>query len=114
MPLITERSQDGLSLKSWRGSGTTRGVVQECGGAIKKGDKSFLENYEPISHLSQMIQDTEKHNQPLCMAFVDYEEAFESTENWTILDALQRCHIDSRYIEVLRYMYKAASMTVYI
>ncbi|XP_047543296.1 uncharacterized protein LOC125075632 [Vanessa atalanta] len=57
---------------------------------------------------------TLEYNQPLCMVFVDYEKAFDSIETWAVLDSLQRCHIDWRYIEVLRCLYNAATMTVHI
>ncbi|KAJ0178721.1 hypothetical protein K1T71_005496 [Dendrolimus kikuchii] len=48
------------------------------------------------------------------MAFVDYEKAFDSIETWAVLESLQRCRIDWRYIEVLRCLYNAATMTVQI
>ena len=139
--------------------GTTPGAWS--GGAVvlffKKGDKSLLKNYRPISLLShvyklfsrvvtnrlarrldefqppeqagfrkgfstvdhihtvrQIVQKTEEYNQPLCMAFVDYEKAFDSIEIWAVLASLQRCRIDWRYIEVLRCLYDAATMTVQI
>ncbi|KAJ0183167.1 hypothetical protein K1T71_001143 [Dendrolimus kikuchii] len=63
---------------------------------------------------SKIIQKTEEYNQPLCMAFVDYEKAFDSIETWAVLESLQRCRIDWRYIEVLRCLYDAATMTVQI
>ncbi len=48
------------------------------------------------------------------MAFVDYEKAFDSIETWAVLEALQRCGIDWRYIEVLECLSNAATMTVQI
>ncbi|CAG9103041.1 unnamed protein product [Plutella xylostella] len=42
----------------------------------------------------------------------NYEKAFDSIELWAMLQSLQRCHIDYRYIEVLRCMYNAATMSV--
>lgn len=40
-------------------------------------------------------------NLPLCLAFVHYEKAFDSIETWAVLESLQRCQIDYRYIEEL-------------
>ncbi|XP_037294135.1 uncharacterized protein LOC119189192 [Manduca sexta] len=45
-------------------------------------------------------------------AFVDYEKAFDSIETWAVLQSLQQCHIDYRYIEVLRCIYNNATMSV--
>ncbi|CAG9133694.1 unnamed protein product [Plutella xylostella] len=75
----------------------------------------FRKGYSTIDHihtLRQVIQKTEEYNLPLCLAFVDYEKAFDSIELWAMLQSLQRCHIDYRYIEVLRCMYNAATMSV--
>ena len=43
---------------------------------------------------------------------MDYEKAFDSIETWAVLQSLQRCQIDYRYIEVLKCLYKNATMSV--
>ncbi|XP_063542662.1 uncharacterized protein LOC134751210, partial [Cydia strobilella] len=65
----------------------------------------FRKGYSTVDHihaLRQVIQKTEEYNLPLCLAFVDYEKAFDSIETWAVLQSLQRCQIDYRYIEVLK------------
>lgn len=75
----------------------------------------FRKGFSTIDHihtLRQVIQKTEEYNQPLCLAFVDYEKAFDSIETWAVLQSLQRCQIDYRYIEVLKCLYENATMSV--
>ncbi|KAI8420187.1 hypothetical protein MSG28_008739 [Choristoneura fumiferana] len=48
---------------------------------------------------------------PFCLAFVNYEKAFDSIETWAVLQALQRCQVDYRYIEVLKCLYENATMS---
>ncbi|CAG9136986.1 unnamed protein product [Plutella xylostella] len=75
----------------------------------------FRKGYSTVDHiftLRQIEQKTEEYNLPLCLAFVDYEKAFDSIETWAVLNALQRCHIDYRHIEVLKCLYRNATMSV--
>ncbi|KAI8440939.1 hypothetical protein MSG28_009236 [Choristoneura fumiferana] len=75
----------------------------------------FRKGFSTIDHihtLRQIIQKTEEYNRPLCLAFVDYEKAFDSIETWAVLQSLQRCHIDYRYIEVLKSLYSSATMSI--
>ncbi|PZC82734.1 hypothetical protein B5X24_HaOG209832 [Helicoverpa armigera] len=48
--------------------------------------------------------------------FVDYEKAFDSVEIWSVLEqqSLQRCQVDWRYIQVMRCLYEAATMSVQV
>ncbi|RVE40503.1 hypothetical protein evm_014848 [Chilo suppressalis] len=75
----------------------------------------FRKGFSTIDHihtLRQVIQKTEEYNLPFCLAFVDYEKAFDSIETWAVLQSLQRCQVDYRYVEVLRYLYENATMSV--
>lgn len=77
----------------------------------------FRSGYGTIDHIHtvrQIIQKTEEYNQPLCLAFVDYEKAFDSIEIWSVLESLQRCQVDWRYVRVLKCLYKAATMSVQV
>jgi endonuclease/exonuclease/phosphatase family metal-dependent hydrolase len=75
----------------------------------------FRRGFSTVDHihtLRQVIQKTEEYNLPLCLAFVDYEKAFDSIETWAVLQSLQRCQVDCRYIEVLKCLYENATMSV--
>ena len=45
---------------------------------------------------------------------MDYEKAFDSVETGAVLESLQRCQVDWRYIEVLRFLYGAATISVQV
>ena len=51
---------------------------------------------------------------PLCVAFVDYEKAFDSVETRAILTSLQEQGIDEVYIEILKDIYTDSSVTVHL
>ena len=59
-----------------------------------------------IHTLRQVIQKTEEYNLPLCLAFVNYEKAFDSIATWAVLQFFLRCQIDYRYIEVRKLVRK--------
>ncbi|KAI8425286.1 hypothetical protein MSG28_007062 [Choristoneura fumiferana] len=48
----------------------------------------FRKGYSTVDHihaLRQVKQKTEEYNLPLCLAFVDYEKAFDPIETWFVL-----------------------------
>ena len=42
-----------------------------------------------------------EYQKPLCLAFVDYEKAFDSAESKAILTSLEKQGIDQGYIDAL-------------
>ncbi|CAK1594822.1 unnamed protein product [Parnassius mnemosyne] len=75
----------------------------------------FRKGFSTIDHihtLRQIVQKSEEYNLPLCLAYVDYKKAFDSVEIWAVLQSLQRCQVDCRYIEVLKCLYSRATMAI--
>lgn len=49
---------------------------------------------------------------PLCLAFVDFEKAFDSISHTSVLKALAEQGIESAYINVLKDIYETSSAFV--
>ena len=68
----------------------------------------FRSKYSTTDHIHAINQRKEKcreYNIPLCVAFVDYEKAFDSVETQAILTSLQEQGIEDVYIEILKDIY---------
>ena len=68
----------------------------------------FRSGYSTIDHLHTMnLEKTSEYDMPLCLAFVDYEKAFDSVERTAIFNALyelgKKCNIYKAHKE---YVYK--------
>ncbi|CAK1587053.1 unnamed protein product [Parnassius mnemosyne] len=75
----------------------------------------FRKGFSTIDHkntLQQIVQKTKEYNLPLCLTYVDYEKAFDSVKIWAVLQSLQRCQVDYRYIEILKCLYSRATMAI--
>ena len=60
------------------------------------------------TRLKYSTTDKEKcreYNIPRCVAFVDYEKAFDTVQTQAILTSLQEQGIEDVYIEILKYIY---------
>ena len=53
-------------------------------------------------------------NIPLCIAFVDYEKAFDLVQTQSVLTSLQEYGIEDVYTKLLKEIYTNSSMTVHL
>ena len=64
----------------------------------------FRSKYSTTDHAINRVKCRE-YNIPLCVAFVDYEKAFDSVQPQAILTSLQEQGIEDVYIEILKDVY---------
>lgn len=77
----------------------------------------FRKGFSTIDHLQAirtLIEKTTEYNIPLHLAFVDFHKAFDSVETWAFIQAMNDTRIDSRYTNLLKYIYKNATFHVKI
>ena len=75
----------------------------------------FRRGYSTSDHLQVITQLIEKSNEyrlPLCLAFVDYEKAFDSVEHGGIISALREHGVHQAYVETLASMYSSCTSQV--
>ena len=68
----------------------------------------FRRKYSTTDHIHAINQLKEKcreYNIPLCVAFLDYEKAFDSVQTQAILTSLQEQGIEDVYIAILKDIY---------
>ena len=68
----------------------------------------FRSGFSTLDHLhtiNQLKEKCQEYNKPLCMAFIDYEKAFDSVETQSVLNALHQQGVEREYIEVLKDIY---------
>ncbi|CAH1224416.1 unnamed protein product [Diabrotica balteata] len=74
--------------------------------SVGRRQNSWLKNL--LSSFCRFNSDSE----PLHLAFVDYNKAFDSIEFWAVLDGMNNARIDSRYRMLLKYIYDNATMQI--
>ena len=68
----------------------------------------FRSGYSTIDHLqtmNQLIEKTTEYNKPLCLAFVDYEKAFDSVEQTAILNSMRKQGANEHIVRLLQNIY---------
>jgi endonuclease/exonuclease/phosphatase family metal-dependent hydrolase len=75
----------------------------------------FRSGYSTTDHLqviTQLVQKANEYELPLCLAFVDYEKAFDSVEHIGIIDALKEHQVDRIYLETLANIYNSGTSII--
>ena len=73
------------------------------------GFKSKYPTTDHIHTINQLKEKCREYNIPLCVAFVDYEKAFDSVQTQAILTVLQEQGIKDVYTEILKNIYEQLS-----
>ena len=74
------------------------------------GFRSKYSTTDHIHAINQLKEKCREYNIPLCVAFVDYENAFDSVQTQAILTSLQEQGIEDVYIEILKDIYTDSSV----
>lgn len=75
----------------------------------------FRSSFSTIDHIhvvSQLQEKASEYKIPLCLAFVDYEKAFDSIEFTPLFEALHNQGVDPVYINIIRDLYDGATATL--
>ena len=59
--------------------------------------------------MNQLKEKCAEYQKPLCLAFVDYEKAFDSVESKAVLPSLEKQEINKGYIDALAEIQNGAS-----
>ena len=78
------------------------------------GVRSKYSTTDHIHAINQLKEKCREYNIPLCVAFVDYEKAFDSVQTQALLTSLQEQGIEDVYIEILKDIYTDSSVTVHL
>ena len=64
--------------------------------------------------LNQIIEKSNEDNFPLCIGFIDYEQAFDTVEHFAIFEALRKTNINETYIKILQNIYSQATARIHL
>jgi len=90
---------------------TTR-ITKQLDDNQPREQAGFRSNFSTMDHLhsiNQVIEKTSEYNIPLCLAFVDYQKAFDSVETKSVIQALRNQGVEQTYINILEYIYRNAT-----
>ncbi len=78
----------------------------------QSGFRSGYSTTDHIHVINQIIEKSAEYNLPLCMAFIDYEKAFDSVKTAAVMQALKQQGVDELYIKVLEDIYRDSTATI--
>ncbi|XP_072028100.1 uncharacterized protein [Amphiura filiformis] len=75
----------------------------------------FRKGFSTMDHIhtiNQLKEKCQEYNIPLCVAFIDYEKAFDSVETSPVLNALKEQGINNAYLKIFKDIYSDCYNTV--
>ena len=75
----------------------------------------FRSGYSTTDHLqviTQLVEKTNEYELPLCLAFIDYEKAFDFVEHQEIVDALKEHQVNNVYVNTLANIYNSGTSII--
>ena len=75
----------------------------------------FRKGFGTIDHLftiNQVLQKCHEYQQPLCMAFIDFEKAFDSIKTSSMIKAITNQGVDQHIVDTLSNIYHSATSRV--
>ena len=75
----------------------------------------FRSGYSTTDHihvLNQLMEKSTEYDKPLCLAFIDYEKAFDSVEISAVMQALRKQGIQETYVRTLEDVYTNSTATI--
>ena len=87
-------------------------TLDECQPREQAGFRRNFSTIDQIHTLNQLKEKCQEHNIPVCVAFVEYEKAFDSVETWAVLDAFKEQGVNNNYIKLIKDIYTGCSTTV--
>ena len=75
----------------------------------------FRSGYSTTDHMqviNQVIEKTDEFKKPLCMAFIDYEKAFDSVDTSAVMRAIRNQGVEETYVQVLEDIYSNGTATI--
>lgn len=88
------------------------GTYQHVEHAAFGRDFSTTDQLLIMRTLIPLIEKANKYHMDLYIAFIDFEETFDSVELWAIEQAMNICRNDSRYRRLINNIYNIANITV--
>ena len=76
------------------------------------GFRKGFSTMDHIHSINQLKEKCQEYNIPLCIAFIDYEKAFDSVETCAVLGALKEQGINNAYLKIFKDIYSDCYNTV--
>src|SRR5277367_1321140 len=75
----------------------------------------FRKGFGTLEHLltiNQLVQKSHEFKLPLCMAFIDYEKAFDSIKTSSMIEAITKQGVDQPIVDTLNNFYQSATSRI--